>query len=63
MTVGQLRERLARHDDELPVYVRCQWEGEAPAVNVFAPYVLVQEVEPDIGNDFVVIECDQTADD
>ena len=59
MTVAQLRERLARHDDGLEVLVRCTWEGDAPASNVFQPVVCVQDIDHDTAEDFLAIECDQ----
>jgi hypothetical protein len=61
MTVTQLKERLERHEGDLEVLVRCQWEGQTPAGVVFQPRVLVQDVN-DAEEEFVAIECDQADD-
>jgi hypothetical protein len=63
MTVGELKKKLALHDETLEVLVRCTWEGDAPSVNVFAPRTLMQDIDHDTAQDFLAIECDQDEDD
>jgi hypothetical protein len=63
MTVGELKKKLALHDETLEVLVRCTWEGDQPPVNVFSPRTVQQDIDHDTAQDFVAIECDQDEDD
>lgn len=64
MTVKELTKRLSAHDGVLPVIIRCQWEGQAagdpPPDPTFDAWSVVAEMDPDTGEESVIIECDQT---
>lgn len=59
MTVAELRESLSHFDENLPVFIRCNWEGDEPASNVFDPRMVTQDMDHDTTEDFISIECDQ----
>jgi hypothetical protein len=61
VTVAELRETLSHYDDELPVYVRCAWEGDEPSSNVFALRLVTQDIDHSTNEDFLALECDQDA--
>jgi hypothetical protein len=63
MTVEQLKKRLDAVPGNLEIFVRCTWypdgAGGAPQSEVFAPRVLVHDVDQETREEFVAIECDQ----
>lgn len=66
MTVKELTTKLAAHDGELPVIIRCEWSGreggEPPPDPTFDPEFVVAEMDVDTAEERVIIECDQDDD-
>jgi hypothetical protein len=60
MTVNELVELLEPEKrGSLPVRVRCQWHGEAPAHAEFDIAYAAEVIEPDTGEDVILLECRQ----
>jgi hypothetical protein len=66
MTVHHLREllRMAPENEYLDVIVRVTWPGEelgeAPPHREFRVCGVIVDLEPDTGEDRVLIDCDQS---
>jgi hypothetical protein len=60
MTVRELCDLLEPQENgELPVFVRCFWQGEAPAHDQFEIRTVIITLARDTAEDIVVIECRQ----
>lgn len=59
MTVGQMKNQLKPYSDQIEFQVRCEWMDAEPAGNVFAPKLVVQEMDPDTAEYIAFLECDQ----
>jgi len=63
VTVKELITRLAAHDIDLPVIVRCEWngreDGDPPPDRTFDADFVVAEMDADTADERVIIECNQ----
>jgi hypothetical protein len=62
MTVRDLKAKLATITDDLEVIIRCTWEGDEPANNVFALRSVGEDMDHDTAEFFAALDCDQDFD-